>query len=337
MHKEAQTRCFHLGISFQKCHWAALCLLTILFGLPPLTHASPDGIDNHPGGSNKLSLRIVTPKNTKKGVLFENVFNKHPKLNVDITRSNTDKLLAPTNKNHIIITVGAVAFHQVLKSHLPHALILATYISKSTYFKVLEVYKDDAPAVTAIFSDIPLDKQIQLAKILIPQSTHLTTLLGKHSKNNESLIRESAHANKLEANVHYFEDRSSLNKLFKADVFKHTFILALSDSEIFNARSLKHILLKGYRNNMGVIGPNKEAVSVGSLASLYFPDKELVRVSQNIILDFKDTGVTPSPQNLKSFNFVTNKNVAKSMNINIPPDVEIKKALGMDYLKNHEK
>jgi len=337
MYKEAQTRYFHLGIYLQKCHWASLCLLVVLLGLSSLTNAKTiqEGVNRYSDTENKLSVRIVTPKNTKKGLLIEDALKKYP--NLTITRSSTDNFLAPENNKQIIITVGAVAFHQVLKSHLPHTLILATYISKNTYFKVLEIYKEESPSVTAIFAEIPLGKQIRLAKTLLPQSAHLTTLLNEQSKHHENTIRESAHANNIEASVHFFENRSSLSKLFESDVFKPTFILSHTDPKIFNARSLKHILLKGYRNNISVIGPNNEAVSAGSLASIYFPDAEILRVSEKVILYFRDTGITPSPQNLKLFNFVINKKVAKSMNINIPPDVIIEKALGMDRLENHEK
>lgn len=337
MHKEAQTRCFHLGIYLQKCHWASLCLLVVLLGLSPLTYAKTiqEGVNSHPDTKSKLRVRIITPKNTKKGVLIENALKKHP--NLTITRSSTENVLVPENNKQIIITVGAVAFHQVLRSRLPHTLILATYISKNTYFKVLEVYKKDFPSVTAIFTEIPLGKQIRLAKTLLPQSTHLTTLLSEKSQNHENTIRESARENNIEASVHFFQSRASLNKLFESGVFKPTFILSHPDPKIFNARSLTHILLKGYRNNISVIGPNKRAVSSGSLASIYFPDTEIARASKNVILNFSDTGITPKPQNLTFFNFVINKNVAKSMNVNIPPYKVIRKALGIDWLENHEK
>jgi len=337
MHKEAQTRYSHLGIYLQKCYWASLCLLVALLSTSSLTNAKTiqDGINRYPDTENKLSIRIITPKNTKKGILIEDALKKHP--NLTITRSSTDNFLALEKNKQIIITVGAVAFHQVLKSHLPHTLILATYISKNTYFKVLEVYKEETPSVTAIFSEIPLGKQIRLAKTLLPQSTHLTTLISEQSQHHKNTIIESARANNIEANVHVFENRSSLNKLFESGVFKPTFILSHADPLIFNARSLKHIILKGYRNNISVIGPNNEAVSGGSLASIYFPDKEMLRVSKKVILYFRDTGIAPSPQNLNLFNFVINKNVAKSMNINIPPDRVINRALGMDWLEKHEK
>jgi len=337
MHKEAQARCSHLGIYLHKCHWASLCLLIVVLGLSSLTYAKTiqQGVNSHPDAESKLSIRIVTPNNTKKGVLIENALKKYP--NLTITKLSTDNFLAPGNKKQIIITVGAVAFHQVLKSRLPHTLILASYISKNTYFKVLEVYKKDSPSVTAIFAEIPLGKQIKLAKTLLPQNTHLTTLLSEKSQHHENTIRESARENNIKASVHFFKDRSSLNKLFESDVFRPTFILSHADPLIFNARSLKHILLKGYRNNTSVIGPNKEAVSAGSLASIYFPDTELARVSESVILNFSDTGITPNPQNLTFFSFVINKNVAKSMNINIPSDKVIKKALGIDWLENHEK
>jgi len=334
VYKIAQTRYSHLGIYLQKCHWASLCLLVVLLSLSSLTNAKTiqDGINST---ENKLSIRIIAPKNTKKGTLIENALKKHPSLS--ITRSSTDNIAALEENKKIIITVGAVAFHQALKSNLPHTLILATYISKNTYFKVLEVYKEESPSVTAIFSEIPLGKQIRLAKTLLPPNTHLTTLISEQSQYHKNTIIESARANNIEANVHVFENRSSLNKLFKSDVFKPTFILSHSDPLIFNASSLKHILLKGYRNNISVIGPNNEAVSGGSLASIYFPDKEILRASEKVILYFRDTGIIPSPKNLKRFNFVINRNVAKSMNINIPSDKVINKALGIDWLENHEK
>lgn len=337
MHQQAQTKCFLLGIYLQKCHGGSFFLLFVLFCLSPLTYAKPiqEVVNNYPDTEHKLNVRIVAPKNTKKGVLIESTLKKQR--NITITRSSPDSFLAPQNKNQIIITVGAVAFHQVLKSRAPHALILATYISKNTYLEVLEVYKKDSPSVTAIFTEIPLGKQIQLAKTLLPQVTHLTTLLSKQSQRHETTIRESARENNIEASVHVFENRVSLNKLFESGVLKPTFILSHSDPKIFNTRSLTHILLKGYRNNISVIGPNKRSVSAGSLASIYFPDKELARASLTIILDFNDRGITPTPKNLTSFDFVINKNVAKSMNISIPPNNVIRKALGLDWLENHEK
>ena len=331
MIQKALKRCFKHGIFIQNCFRAILCISVSLSGL---TYAT-DLIVRDKKQTNKVNIILITPKESKKGLWIESTFKKNSKIKFNITKSNTEKPLTSTKKDHII-TVGAVAFHQALASRLPHSLILATYITKSTYRKVLENHKQNQPSTTAIFSDIPLDKQIHLGKILIPQSTHVTTLTSDYSIHNEEVIRNASQKHKLIADLHFFEDRSSFNHLFNTDLFRSTFILALADPNIFNSRSLKYILIKGYRNNIGVIGPNKEAVEMGSLASIYFSDNEFSRVAQNSIVEFYDTGIVPKPKNLKYFNFIINNNVAKSMNITIPHDSEIQKALAMHWLTNNE-
>ena len=320
--------CFLDKTFFKKHKETFLFIFMILLPAPILASEKPSGLTiKHP------DIIIIAPGNTTKSLLFKKNLDQRSSLE-SLIISTTDSI--PQGYSNVIITIGARAFHETLTSGVSQRLTIATFISRKTYFKIINRHKTTPSSNTAIFTEIPLDKQIKLAKSLLPESVQFSTLIPKHSSNIESVIRKEAKMNDLEVLLDVYETPLSLKKLFDSDIFKSTFILALNKPQIFNARSLRHILLKGYRNNISVIGPNDVAVRSGSLASVYFPIEEIVRLSTGIISQFTKTTVIPPPQNAQRFNFMINMKVAHSLNINIPAETYIKKTLKMNWPNNNE-
>ena len=99
---------------------------------------------------------------------------------------------------------------------------------------------------------------------------------------------------------------------------KNDVILALPDPTIYNSRTIKSILLTSYRHRVPIIGFSENFVRAGALAAMHSSTKQLSKqITELIKKHFNDENID-SHFYPKYFDVVTNKNVAKSLGINIP-------------------
>ena len=104
-------------------------------------------------------------------------------------------------------------------------------------------------------------------------------------------------------------ERESLRALKDADV-----ILGMNDTAIYNATTIRSILMRLYRASRPLIGPDKGYVRAGAVASTYSGVTETIKAVAEL-LDANKVwpNIIPNPH----FNVVINAQVARSLNINV--------------------
>jgi hypothetical protein len=103
-------------------------------------------------------------------------------------------------------------------------------------------------------------------------------------------------------------------------------LLALPNNRIYNRHSVKNILLSSYRQRIPVIGFSKSFVGAGALAAAYSTPDQIAQQLISIITNLLKPDRTPVGDNVypEDFSVSTNKQVAKSLDLQIPDDDSIK-------------
>jgi hypothetical protein len=159
-----------------------------------------------------------------------------------------------------------------------------------------------------------IDRQLALIKILSPQIKSIALLHSEVKHNNLDKIKQTAEKFGLNIKSAVINDplnwnRASLKALKESDA-----VLGLTDTAIYNATTIRSILMRLYRASRPLIGPDKGYVKAGAVASSYSGVKETIKAVSELLSSKQPwPAIIPNPY----FNIVINTQVARSLNINV--------------------
>ncbi|MGH8384477.1 MAG: ABC transporter substrate-binding protein [Pseudomonas sp.] len=119
-----------------------------------------------------------------------------------------------------------------------------------------------------LWSDPPLARQLRLTRILLPQAKRVGVLYDSHSEFLLKELHQAALPLGLEVVAERWDNtqdsRPLQTLLNNSDV-----LLGLDDTDLYNSKTAKNLLLSSYARQLALIGPNAGFVKAGSLASSY--------------------------------------------------------------------
>ena len=164
----------------------------------------------------------------------------------------------------------------------------------------------------------PICQQFALAQSLNPEWKVISILL---STTNAPLIRNLASCAKqyeLELKAIILDEYINIIDALNTSLPNSDVLLALPDPAIYNARTIKSILLTTYRHRVPIIGFSENFVRAGALAAMHSSTKQLSRQITELIQQHYNNENIDKHLYPAYFDVITNKNVAKSLDINIP-------------------
>ena len=168
------------------------------------------------------------------------------------------------------------------------------------------------PYLSLLWSDPPLERQLRLTQILLPQVKRIGVLYDNHSEFLLKELRRAAHPLGFEVvsqrwdNTH--DSRPLQELLNKSDV-----LLGLDDPDLYNPKTAKNLLLSSYSRQLALIGPNAGFVRAGSLASTYSDQSDWLAVLDDLLDQPPSTW--PRTHYPPRFKVSSNPQVARSLGI----------------------
>jgi len=104
-------------------------------------------------------------------------------------------------------------------------------------------------------------------------------------------------------------DRNALKALKSADL-----VLGLPDRAVYNATTIRSILMRLYRAGKPLVGPDKGYVRAGAVASTYASMTDTLQACATLLKD--PTTWTPHIENMH-FSVAVNAQVARSLNLSV--------------------
>lgn len=230
----------------------------------------------------------------------------------------------------IIINLNNDTIKKLIASNIStttfHAL---TTLSRSIGFApCLPNCKKKLPQHLFFILDQPPARQLNLIQLINPMFKEVGIMVTEQSKNQLTELKKIAARKNLTINEHI---SSSKNVRYQIDNISKSsdIILAIADTDIYNSTSLSQILLTSYRYRTPIIGFSKGFVRAGAIAGAVSSIEQLAQHLAESILAFNNTS-EPLGNNViypKYFNVVSNRSVARSLNLHLPNDNKLKEKL----------
>lgn len=168
------------------------------------------------------------------------------------------------------------------------------------------------PYLSLLWSDPPLDRQLRLARYLLPQARRVGVLYAQHSQFLIEELRRAAKPMGLEIVAEAWPDLRDSRPL--QTLLQHSdVLLGIDDPQLYNSKTAKNLLLSSYARQMALIGPNAGFVRAGALASTLSDQNDWLAVLDRL-LD-QPPGRWPRALYPDHFSVVGNQQVARALGI----------------------
>lgn len=233
-----------------------------------------------------------------------------PDLAIEITSKET--FIPNQTQPTLIIALGDSTLPWLEHNH-DYAGAIAFYVSTAAFAPNKKNTK-----LTALYRDQPLSRQLQLAKLLIPNLRSVAIIRGNRElAQNATDLQRGSGIRVIEAAL---DMQSEWPKLLSQLMHDHDVLLGIDDSQIYNSDNIRSILLTAYRHGKGLIGPSRAFVNAGSLASCYTVSEQYLQQLAAMVGTFINEHKLPSPQYPKVFRVAINPQVALSLGLSVPDE-----------------
>ncbi|WP_097461297.1 ABC transporter substrate-binding protein [Mangrovitalea sediminis] len=234
----------------------------------------------------------------------------------------------PINTNngdkHIIVTLGPAELNAVLNQVDDKMPVLALFVTQQQY---QTLQHDQAPRVSAIFYDPPLLRQALLGTLIFPQAQRISLLTSPGYGGDLEKLRNRLVKRGLAMQAFPVDTIRNLVRTLDRALVYGDFLLGTPDPKIYNRATIKHILLTTYRQSRVLIGPGRAYVRAGALASTYTTIPDFAAQAADMIRTWQRTGKLPAAAFADRYAVDVNRQVARSLNIIVPPTDTLEKEL----------
>lgn len=219
------------------------------------------------------------------------------------------------------MTLGTRAFRTVLANGM-RVPVIATLIPRAAYELELKnaTRPGNAPAVTAVFLDQPIARQLNLVRILLPKKIRVGLLVSPATEGTVRRIEAAARERGLSVVRESAPDSRQISAALARLLDESELLLALPDPLIYNAGTIHNILLSALRAQQPLIGFSAAYVRAGALAAVYSSPQQVGRQAAEIAVRAIGGAALPAPQEPHAFSVSLNPTVARSLGLSIEPE-----------------
>ena len=291
------------------------CLRSLLFGMA----LGLAGLWAHAGG------RVVIVSSDNTAAYME----ARQQLTTDLVRGgvSVDDILRlsvpewaaqsePALQARIYVALGTQATDALAAGRAP-VPVLAALLPRSSFERTLRNNALKASsAFTAIYLDQPLQRQLALIRLALPQAKTLGVLWGPDSRPKATVLHAQAANAGFSLNEAGVAGKPNLypdlqQVLGGSDVF-----LALADPQVFNSNTIQNILLTTFRAQVPVVAFSPAYVRAGALVSLHTTPEQVGRQAATLVqAALRGKPLPAQPQEPNDFEVSVNAHVARAFDL----------------------
>lgn len=292
--------------------YAPLCLL-LLVALVPRSVYAGDRVVVLLSRDNSAYIRV---EQTLAHTLSQRAHDA-VELSVDFL---SDSPIADWAGAKLIVAVGVRASLHALQ-HTKSTPVLSVLIPEVTYAALRKTDPGRSlQTAGAIYLDQPVGRQLDLARLLIPDLQQLGVLLGPSSRRRLGALQKAARVRNINLQIGEIEPRDNPIVALNPILDGSDALLAEPDPVVFNRGDLEGILLSTYRMGVPVIGFSYAYVRAGALAAVYSTPQQIGRQAAEMISRMVARGQwrLPKPSYPAYYTVTVNRQVARSLRLNVP-------------------
>lgn len=181
---------------------------------------------------------------------------------------------------------------------------------------------------SAIFLDQPLGRQLGLLRHALPGRKRLAVLLGPESATQLPRLRSAVARIGLELQTEQVAAEADIIPALNRLLPGNDVLLALPDGVAYNRDTARPILLTTYRHQRPLLGFSQAYVAAGALAAVYSTPAQLARQTAEFLRTLPPgRAALGAPQYPTYFGVAVNRNVARSLGLDIPDEAALRDAL----------
>lgn len=233
-----------------------------------------------------------------------------------------DPLLSP--RPRLIITIGtrasALAMHN--SGDIP---VLSLLVPTRDYAALDRNHFTGENLRSAIYLDQPLERQLDLLQLALPDTRRLASLSGPQSAEQVDELQTLSQQRGLQLAVETVTGGSNPIHPLTRLTDRAEVLLALPDPDVFNRNSVQAILLTTYRNRIPIIGFSRAYVRAGALAAVYSSAEQIGIQAGEWLAELARTGrwQLGQPRYPMYYSVAVNAQVAQSLGIVIADEQEL--------------
>lgn len=192
--------------------------------------------------------------------------------------------------------------------------VLSVFVPKAGYDKLP---KPAGPRQSsAIYLDQPIERQLSLLLAVLPRVNHIGVLYTEPPP-GLSRLRQLAVDRQLLLHEKAVGPERNLADALDSVLEVSEALLVLPDTDIYNAGTIRNILLTSYRKQVPLIGISQAYVKAGALCAIYSTPAQIAAQAAEAVRQFAATAKLPAAQYPKEFEVSVNMQVARSLDIHI--------------------
>lgn len=217
----------------------------------------------------------------------------------------------------LVIPVGVRALRAVVAAP-PAAPVLAALVPRQAYERV--VGGAASRRVSAVFLDQPFARQFALLSVAFPERRRVGILLGSESRLLLSLMQRPAEQQGLALVEATAESERAILLTLQTILATADVLLAVPDPAVHNSGAIQNILLAAYRRGVPVVGFSPAYTRAGALLSLHSSPGQLAEQVAAVAAEVLAGQALPAPRWPREFQISVNRQVARSMAIELPEE-----------------
>lgn len=225
---------------------------------------------------------------------------------------------ATISEDTLVLAVGLQALYLASRfdSKLP---VLGALVPQPAFDRILQDSGRTPRNFSAIVLDQPISRQIALIKAVMPSATHIGVLLGPLSRSLGNELQLAASQQGFGLLQDTIKDLTELIPRLRHILESSPVLLAVPDPIVYNRETVQTILLTSYRYQKPVIGFSQAYVRAGALAAVFSTPRQIAKQAAEVVRQIaaKPQGSLPPPLTPKYFSVETNRQVARSLGIEL--------------------
>jgi putative tryptophan/tyrosine transport system substrate-binding protein len=275
---------------------AALVLL--LFCLPPVC-AAP--------------LRVTLAVSEESGayqVFSETLRNKLQSEGYELKIMRADDSFGGAD---LYIAVGMKAATQIASRDIPTLYVL---VPKTGYDKLQHEPTLHTAPRSAIYLDQPIERQVALLMAALPGVRHVGVLYSS-APSELPVIRHVLKDKNMQLHDGVVDRTHTLNDALEGVLEESEVLFVLPDAEVYNASTIRNVLLTSYRKKVPLLGISPAYVKAGALCAVFTTPEQFADQTVAMIDLFAETGKLAAAQYPVEYEVSVNKQVARSLDLRI--------------------
>ena len=217
----------------------------------------------------------------------------------------------------LIITVGVRAAARV--SRQPNDTpVLNVFLPRAAYLQ-LSAATTHKPA--AIFLDQPIERQLALARALLPDARLAGMLSGPGNASNVTATAHKARTLGLDMDIVEVGLDDDPAKAIQRVLAENDVVIATFDREVYKPATAKWLLYLAFRRQRPIVGFSYALLKAGAVAAVFSTPEQVAAHATDLVEDWLRTGRSPAGTfSPRYYHIGLNAPVARKLGLRTPSD-----------------